>query len=102
MQRRETQITRGGRVAPLVFEVSEEAADNRRVDLLDRDSDGVGGMMFGDVTEQQTDGVAVALLGVGAEVAVRSHLLDEESAHEVTHQMLSLRPLSFSCTSTSA
>ena len=60
MQRRETQITRGGRVAPLVFEVSEEATDNRRVDLLDRDSDGVGGMMFGDVTEQQTDGVAVA------------------------------------------
>ena len=51
----------------------------------------VGTVMLGDVTEQQTDGVAVALLGVGAEVAVRFHLLDEEPAHKVTDQMLALR-----------
>ena len=87
----ETQITRGGRVAPLMFEVSEEGTGDRRVDLLDGDPDGVGGMVFGDVAEQQTDGVAVALLGVGAEVAVRPHLLDQESAHEVPHQMVAFK-----------
>ena len=91
VQRRETQIARGGRVAAFVFEVSEEATDDGRVGLLDRDPDGVGAMMLGDVTEQQADGVAVALLCVGAEVAVRAHLLDKEAAHEVSHQVSALR-----------
>ena len=65
VQRRETQIARRGRVAAFVFEVGEEATHDGRVDLFDRHPDGLGAMMFTHVSEQQADGVAVALLCVG-------------------------------------
>jgi len=50
--------------------------------LLDRHGGGVGRVMFGEVAEEQTEGVSVALLGVDAEIAVRDDFFEEEPTDE--------------------
>ena len=89
MQRRETLIACGGHVAPFPFKVGEKAPHDGRVDLLDRDPDWIGLVVFGDIAEQQAYGVAVAFLGVEAEVAVRDQVLKEKSADKGSHQVIS-------------
>ena len=83
----EALVPRGNRVAAFLLKVGKEAAHDRRVDLFDGDPGRVGRVPVGDETEEQTDRVAVALLGIGCEVAVGDQLFEQEPADEGSDQM---------------
>ena len=78
VDRGQAVVARAGAVVAVVFEVGEERADQRRVEIIEVELVGLfAGVVLGE-GEQQTEGVAVGRDRVGAGVALGDQSLGEE------------------------
>src|SRR5262249_28598405 len=74
-------------IPTLLFKVREKAFDDIDSEVLDRHLGGFNRVALAQKVKEQAQGITIASLGVDTQVAIDSHLFQQETTHQRADQV---------------